>query len=148
MKRVILAVFSAGLMMSAAAAVAQDDAIETRQQIMEDIGKATGQGGKMAKGEMPYDQATAQEMFATIHAKIQEFPEHFPEGTETGGDTRAKETIWTDREKFEDQSAQLEQIAARYAEATPADLDSFKPAFGEMTKTCSSCHETFRLPKD
>ena len=129
-------------------AVAQDDPIQTRQQTMKDIGKATGMGAKMVKGETPFDQATAAEVFTTIHDGIVKFPEYFPEGSETGHDTAAKPEIWSDREGFEAAAAELEEVSAKYMDAVPADLDSFKTAFQEMTGECGDCHKEYRVKKD
>ncbi|ESR24846.1 c-type cytochrome [Lutibaculum baratangense] len=148
MKKALVAASAAFLAFAAVAAVAQDDPIETRQQIMKDVGKATGAGAKMAKAEEPFDAATAEEVFTTIHAKIEQFPQYFPEGSETGGDTEARPTIWSDREGFEKAADNLQQVAAKYMADVPQDLKTFRPAFAEMTRMCGACHEDYRVKKD
>lgn len=148
MRKLVLAASAACLAFSAAAAVAADDPIAARQQIMENVGKSTGVGGAMAKGEMEYDPVKAMLVFRAINASIIGFPELFPEGSETGGDTEAKPEIWSDRAGFEEAAAELEQASAQLIENVPQDLDSFRAAFSDMTKKCGGCHETYRVKKN
>ena len=55
----------------------------------------------MAKGEAPYDQAKAQEIFATYVDDRGEVPALFPDNSKTGGDTAALPKIWENKADFE-----------------------------------------------
>ncbi len=148
MQRAFIATVAACLVMTAAAAVAQDNPIEQRQQIMKHIGKAVGAGAKMAKGELPFDEKTAAEVFTTIKSEFPGFTDLFPDGTQTGNDTEAKATIWSDRDGFEKAADEMLQVASKYAANPPTTLDTFRPALGELGKKCGGCHETYRVKKD
>lgn len=148
MRNVLVAASAACLVLTVGTAFAADDPIADRQAIMENVGKATGVGGAMAKGEMDYDPVKAMLMFRTQNAAIIGFTELFPEGSETGGETEAKPEIWSDREGFEKRAADMREASAKLIENTPQDLESFRAAFKELTQTCGACHEDFRVKKD
>ena len=59
MLRTVLAV--AAITIGVSAVVAQSDPIAARKGLMKNVGAVTKTGGQMAKGEVPYDQAKAQE---------------------------------------------------------------------------------------
>ena len=71
--------------------------------------------GKMLEGESPFDAAAAMEAMKTWEAAADPFGDLFPEGTETGYDTAAKQTVWSDREGFE-------AALAAWAEAVDAAI--------------------------
>ncbi len=128
------------------AVVAQSDPIATRKQIMKNVGAAAKTGGGMAKGEAPYDQAKALEIFATFADAGAKMPGLFPEDSKTGGDTAALPAIWQNMADFK---GKFDKFAAdaKAAQASVKDLDSFKSAFGGITKNCGACHETYRAKK-
>ena len=87
MFRTVLAVTAIAVGITAVAA--QSDPIAARKQHMKDVGAQTKTGGGMAKGEVPYDQAKAQGIFATYVTAGDEAADLFPETSKTGGDTAA-----------------------------------------------------------
>lgn len=135
-----------GLLVAAGNAAAADP-IETRQAIMSSVGAAAKVSGEMAKGEIPYNTDVAMAAFATFAAAGLSYTSFFPDGSEAG-DTRAKDTIWTDREGFVAASEKLAADAGAAMEAKPADLDAFKAAFGNVAENCQSCHEEYRVPRN
>ena len=147
MRRLALSVAIVGVSGIAGHAIAADP-IETRQAIMSSVGAAAKVSGEMAKGEIPYNTDVAMSAFATIAAAGLSYPAFFPEGSEAGGDTRAKDTIWTDREGFVAASEKLAADASAAMAAKPADLDAFKTAFGSVAENCQSCHEEYRVPRN
>ena len=70
----------------------------------------------------------------------------FPETSKAGGETTAGPKIWEDqagfRKRFDDWAADI-----KTASAQTNDLDAFKVAFGNVTKACGGCHETYRIKK-
>lgn len=124
---------------------AADDPIATRKAIMSHVGAAARAGGNMMKGAAEFDAATAELVLRTMNAAALGFGELFPEGSETGGKTTASPKIWEDADGFK---AALEKFAADTASgvaAKPADLDSFKAAFGAAAANCGTCHQSYRI---
>lgn len=128
-------------------AFAADPQVE-RQELMEGVGKAAGTMAKMVKGETEFDQQAVIGALETISASIEEFPTHFPEGSETGHETEAAPTIWENKAEFEARAMDLKEAADAGLANPPTDLDSLKAMFGPLTKNCGACHEDFRLKKE
>ena len=127
---------------------AADDTIKTRQAIMDTVGTAAEAGGKMVKGEAPFDARVAQLALRAMNAASYGYGFYFPEGSETGGETEAAPKIWEDRNGFEAELAKFQQASAKAVAAKPADLASFRTSFGEVTQSCKSCHESYRIKKN
>ena len=99
MLRTVLAV--AAIAIGVTAVAAQSDPIAARKALMKDMGAQTKTGGGMAKGEVPYDQAKAQAIFATYVDVAAKMPSLFPETSKTGGDTAAlPRRSGTDKDDF------------------------------------------------
>ncbi len=133
--------------LAAGIAIAAQNPIGERKQLMKDNGEATKLVTAMLKGEKPYDAKQAETAMKYINASIAKFVALFPKGSETGDDTAAKPEIWTNKAEFESIAKQLDAVTAKAAAAAPGGLDSFKTAMAEVGKTCKACHEKFRLEK-
>jgi cytochrome c556 len=143
--------FAIGMVLACGAcigvAAAQGEVIKQRQAIMKDNGKAMGTVSKMAKGEAPYDATAAAKAMLEIKDSAVKFTTLFPEGSEKGGDTRAKPEIWKNKKDFEDWGKQLEDDASKAQAAAAGGLDSMKTAIAAVGKTCSGCHDDYRAPE-
>lgn len=135
------------LVLPAGALIARESPIEQRQELMKMNGRSAKTAGDMVKGEVPYDADAAAEAMRTIVADMEEFPTLFPEGTETGFETEAKATIWTDRDGFEAAAAKLREEAEAAAAAAEAGLEAFQVAFNQAAQNCRACHEEYRVRK-
>jgi cytochrome c556 len=144
MLRTVFAV--AAIAIGVTAVAAQSDPIAARRALMKNVGAVTKTGGQMVKGEVPYDQTKAQEVFATYVDASGKMPTLFPETSKTGGDTAALPTIWTGMDDFKAKFAKF-NADAKAAQSSVKDLDSFKASFGTVTKNCGGCHETYRAKK-
>ena len=144
MFRTVLAV--AAIAIGVTAVAAQSDPIAARKALMKEAGAQTKTGGGMAKGEAPYDQAKAQAIFASYVDAASKMPGLFPETSKTGGDTAALPAIWTNKADFDAKFTKF-GADAKAAQSSVKDLDSFKAAFGGLTKNCGGCHETYRVKK-
>jgi cytochrome c556 len=140
-----LSVLAAAAVVVSGVAVAQD-AIAKRKALMKAVGGATKESGQMVKGEIPYDAVKAKAHMETIAKSWGDFAAAFPKGTETGGETTAAPKIWQTFADFDAQGKAMAAAAAKAAGAT-ATVDSFKAAFGDVTKTCKSCHDDYRVKK-
>lgn len=132
----------------AGATVANADPIENRQMLMRAGGAAAKVSGEMIKGNIPFNRDVANLALNTFAAVGTSFIDFFPEDSKTGGDTHAKDTIWSDWDGFVAADAEYTDAASAALAAKPADLEAFKAAFAPIGKSCSSCHETYRVPYD
>jgi cytochrome c556 len=144
MYRSVLAV--AAIAIGVTAVAAQSDPIAARKALMKNVGAVTKTGGQMAKGEVPYDQTKAQEAFTTYVDAAGKMPSLFPDTSKTGGETAALPAIWSNKDDFSAKFAKF-GADAKAAQSSVKDLDSFKAAFGGVTKNCGGCHETYRAKK-
>lgn len=129
-------------------AIADSDPILTRQDLMEDTRDAAKVIGGMVKAEQPFDAEAAMAALETWKRTATEAGDLFPEGSDTGHDTEAKSTIWTDRAGFD---AKLEnfntQVDAAIA-ANPDTLEALGAVAGPVFKACKACHDGYRVEKE
>ncbi len=144
MIRTVLAV--AAIAIGVTAVAAQSDPIAARKALMKEQGAQTKTGGGMAKGDVPFDLAKAQAIFANYAETASKMPDLFPPTSKTGGETTASPKIWEDMAGFKAGFVKF-STEAKAAQTSVKDLDSFKAAFGGLTKNCGGCHETYRVKK-
>lgn len=137
-----------GVMSLATVYASAQDPISQRQAAMKAAGGAAGVAGKMLKGEMAYDAAVALDALTKINEVAQIYGSYFPEGSETGGKTRASPKIWEDKAGFDAAVAKFEMDSAAAVAAAPADIDAFKTAFGAIGANCGTCHKAYRLSRN
>ena len=85
--------------------VAGSDPIMSRQALMEDTRDAAKVIGGMLKQEQAFDAEAAMEAFKVWKTTALEAGDLFPDGSETGHETEAKASIWTDRDGFNEKMA-------------------------------------------
>lgn len=143
MKRILLAI---GAVAIGVTAVAAQDAIATRKQLMKENGREARIGSAMVKGEAPFDLAKAKAVFAAYADAADKMGTLFPADSKTGGETTASPKIWEAKADFD---AKLKKFGdeAKAAGAATKDLDSFKANFGTVMRNCGGCHETYRIKK-
>jgi len=142
--RTVLAV--AAVALGVTAVIAQQDPIAARKALMKANGQEAQLGGKMSKGEEPFDLAKAKKIFATFEDASAKAGALFPDNSKTGGDTAALPAIWENKADFEAKLAKL-GTDSKKAEGAVKDLDTFKAQFTEVTKNCGGCHQTYRQKK-
>lgn len=121
---------------------------EARHELMEQVGKAAKPIGKMFKGELEFDAAVAMESFKAWAEAATSFGDLFPAGSESGYDTEARETIWSDREGFDAVLAAWSEAVDAAIAANPQTLEELKPAAGPVFKQCKACHEEYRVEEE
>jgi cytochrome c556 len=147
MSRIVVLTALAALL-TAGTLFADSDPIAARQQLMEDTRDAAKVIGGMLKGEQPFDAEAALQAFEVWKTTAQKAGALFPAGSETGFDTEAKATIWTDRAGFEGELDNFaSQVDAALA-ANPDSLEALKGAAGPVFQACKSCHEGYRVEKE
>ena len=127
-------------------AFAQNDPIATRKATMKGVGEASAEVAKIAKGEAPFKLETVQTALSKMQAAAKIMPTLFPDTSKTGGETAALPKIWEAKADFEAKWEKLGADAAK-ASASIKDEASFKTAYGDVTKNCGGCHESYRAKK-
>jgi cytochrome c556 len=141
----------AAVALGVSVAVAQQDLIKERKQLMKGNADQAKIGAAMAKGEQPFDLEKARKIFATFEETAVKAPALFPPNSTdepTADDPySASPKIW---ENMDDFKAKFRKFGtdAKDAAAKVTDLDSFKAAFGNIGKNdCGGCHQDYRLKK-
>ncbi len=132
----------------ATVAFAGSDPIKERQHLMEETRDAAKVVGGMLKGKTEFDAEAAMAALRTWKKTATEAGDLFPEGSETGHDTEAKSTIWSDRAGFDEKMADFNTAVDAAIAAKPDSLDALKPVAGPIFDTCKGCHDGYRVEKD
>lgn len=148
MVRVIGIITALFLLFPLSQAMAGDSPQEQRHELMEDSKDVAKTIGGMLKGEVEFDAGAAMEGFKVWQGIGEDFGGLFPAGTETGHDTEARPTIWTDRAGFDEELAKFNTAVDAAIKANPTSLAELKPAAGLIFKSCKSCHEGYRVEEE
>ena len=135
-----------GTALPAAAQFAKpEDAIKYRQSALSVMGTHFGRIGAVVQGKAPYDPKATIEN-ANIVLAMSKLPYvAFVEGSDKGGNTKAKPEIWKESDKFQAGAKELQEQAVKLdAAAKSGNLDAIKVAFGDTAKTCKACHDNYR----
>lgn len=141
----VAAAFAVGL--SSVAALAQNNIIAERQQLMKGLGQAGRAPGAMLKGDQAFDLAAVQVSLKTFAESAKKAPSLFPAGTETGNDTAALPKVWTDKADFDAKWAKF-AADSEAAQVAIKDEASFKSTFPNVVRACGGCHEGYRAKKN
>ena len=132
----------------ATVAFAGSDPIQKRQHLMEETRDAAKLVGGMLKGNTAFDAEAAMAALKTWKNTATKAGDLFPEGSETGHDTEAKSTIWSDRAGFDEKMADFNTAVDVAIAAKPDSLEALKPVAGPIFNTCKGCHDGYRVEKD
>jgi cytochrome c556 len=151
MTRTVFAIIT--LVLGLSVAIAQEDPIKARKDLMKANGDAAKTAAAMAKGEQPFDLAAAQKIFATFEDAAAKMPNLYPDsskseaGSPAADDFSPSPKVWEDTTDFKARFAKF-GADAKAAAASVKDLDGFKAAIGNIGKNdCGGCHQTYRLKK-
>jgi len=140
----------AALALGVATVFAQSDVNAARKEFMKDYRKfGDNTVSRMARDQMPYDQAKVDEAMAHFAETAAKIPSLFPAGGFQG--PVADSNYFAAAKAFENQSdiqARTEKFAKDIADAKGKirDLASLKEIWLPLyDKNCSSCHEAYRL---
>jgi len=147
MKLLVAAFF----LVAAAAFVAETEAqtnpnqqVAVRKGAMNLQAKYAGPLFGMARGAVPYDARIVQRNADYLVALVQMPWEDFQPNSIGIPNTRAKDAILKDPEKFKKLMDTLQSDVQKLAAAARGgDLNAVKPAAQAMGRTCNSCHESF-----
>jgi len=122
-----------------------EDAIRYRQSVMTIMNYHLGQMGAVVTGKKPYEKkafsrnAAIVEMLATLPWQAFMTP-----GSDKGK-TALKPVAFREKNKFMAKAKALETETRKLAKAAASgNFNAVKDQFGEVGKSCKSCHDTFR----
>lgn len=116
-----------------------------RHEGMEKVGKTMKSLARAVKAD-PLDMAAIKANAATMDGLAQKSANWFPAGTgpETGK-TGAKPAIWENPKDFAAKVAAWQSAAGKFHKAAASgDAAATKAAFGDLGKSCKSCHDDYR----
>lgn len=142
---VIIALFISVL---ALPALASEDPVKERHEMMEGVRDGAKTIGGMIKGEKEFDAEQAMEALLVWQKASEEFGDLFPEGSYTGDPDTAREELWSDREGFEKLLAQFGDLVNQAIEANPQSAEALGASAGPVFKNCKKCHEGYRIEGD
>lgn len=142
---------AAGLICSAGIALAHTGAtgvVKMRMEMMSEIADSMKTIGGMIKGTTGYDAVSAATAARTIRDHAGKISEMFPAGS-TEKPSEALPAIWENPGEFMRIANELEASADRLASRSSlaGESSAIKQEFIAVGKTCSACHEKFRLKK-
>lgn len=143
---------AAAIALGVSVAVAQQDVVKERKELMKHNGAAAKMGADMIKGDKPFDMAEVHKIFAAFQDAATKMPDLYPASSkdETGADAdkfSPTPKVWEDMADFK---ARFDKLAAdaKAADASVKDLATFKTALGNIGKNdCGGCHRIYRAEK-
>lgn len=122
-----------------------EDAIKYRQSVMNIIGYHMGQMGAVVMGKKPYEKqefshhTTIEEMLSTLPWEA-----FMTAGTDKGK-TAFKSSAFSEKDKFMAKAKTFETETQKLVKAAAGDdFNAIKAQYGEVGKSCKSCHEDYR----
>jgi cytochrome c556 len=122
-----------------------EDAIKYRQSALFVMGQHFTRLAAMAQGKIPFEAKAAADNAALVET-LSKLPwAAFGEGTDQGGNTKAKPEVWTDNAKFKEAAEKMQaEVIKLAAAAKTGKLEDLKTAVGATGGTCKNCHDNFR----
>lgn len=122
-----------------------EDAIKYRQSALFVMGQHFTRLAGMAQGKIPFDAKAAADNAAVVEAMSKLPWAAFGEGTDQGGNTKAKPEVWSDPGKFKEAADKMmAEVVKLNAAAKTGKLDDLKAAVSATGGSCKNCHDNFR----
>ena len=141
---------TAAAVIGLSSAVAQSDKLPSTKLMSEQSQYLYRGLNLMVKGETPYDQGKADELFGKLIETAAKIPAAFPESSKGHAppDARysASPKVWENKADFEAHAAKLAKTL-HDNRSKAKTLDGLKAAYSEVNGACNSCHDTYRLRK-
>jgi cytochrome c556 len=123
--------------------------VKERMQLMKGMGDAMKTMGAMFKGEAPFEPDVVAEEAAHLAEHARKIPEVTPAGS-IDHPSEALPIIWQDWDGYVESAEMLAERGTVLVEiaSNGADPKETRAQFLEVSKTCGTCHDKFRRPKD
>ena len=117
-----------------------------RQAILTLVKSNVGALGAMNKGAIPFNAETIQTNSLRLEQLSLMLKDYFV--TDTSGfdvETEALDKIWGNKADFNDKITALTAAASNLnKDAKAGDTSQFKPAIGQVFKSCKGCHDNYK----
>ena len=117
-----------------------------RQAILTLVKSNVGALGAMNKGAIPFNAETIQTNSLRLEQLSLMLKDYFV--TDTSGfdvETEALDKIWANKADFNDKITALTAAASNLNKVAKAgDTSQFKPAIGQVFKSCQGCHDNYK----
>jgi cytochrome c556 len=122
-----------------------EDAIKYRQSVMTIMGYHMGKMGAVVSGKKPYEKQEFSHN-ATIIETLSTLPwEAFMTAGSDKGKTALKSSALREKDKFMAKAKTFETEIRKLVKAAAGDdFNAVKAQFGEVGKSCKSCHDDYR----
>ena len=152
MPRLFVAVVALAGLVTALPAAAQfarpEQAIKYRQSAMALQNNHLGRLFAMTSGRAPFDAKVAAEQIEIVAMLNRMQFVAFIDGSEKGGNTRAKPEVWSEKDKFAAAVAKSQDdVLKLVAAGKSGSLDQIKAAVGAVGQSCKGCHDVFQVPQ-
>jgi cytochrome c556 len=119
---------------------------EYRQAILKLVKSNVGALGAMNKGAIPFNAQTLQTNAVRLEQLSLMLEDYFATDTTSFDvDTAALDKIWANQADFKDKINALTAAATNLNKvATAGDTSKFKPAIGQVFKSCKGCHDNYK----
>ena len=144
-----IALMIAALLASTTSAQAEEpeNYIKYRQAMMTAIGGHNGAATQIMRGKVDPEGDLVMHANA-LAALSSDIPGLFPEGSDFG-ETKAKDEIWSQWDKFEQAANEAKMATAAFSEAVSSgDADRIAKTFKDVGDSCKGCHKEFRQKDD
>ena len=122
------------------------DVTAFRQAILTLVKSNVGALGAMNKGAIPFNVDMMQTNSLRLEQLSLMLEDYF--ATDTSGfdvDTAALDKIWENQADFKDKISALTAAASNLNKVAKAgDTTQFKPAIGQVFKSCKGCHDNYK----
>lgn len=143
--RAVLAALT--LLLAVSAGIAHEGAtgvVKERMDAMSSMSRASKTLSEMFKGERKYDPAVAARLATEIASHADKLRDMFPPGS-TAAPSKTLPSAWSDRKRFLEAFDALKSEARKLAGLAPgASQREAMVQFFKMSRTCSSCHRSYR----
>ncbi len=161
--RTVAALFAVAVVGTIGQSIAHTGAtgiVKERMEAMKTLGDHAKVVGNMLKAKTPFDLSAVEAASSAFIEHGEHIPMLFPDTkmSRTGSKTEALPAIWSNWEdftalatKFTEDSRIFASVVSELnsgAQTASEQSRAVRVAFFKATKSCSGCHERFRLDKD
>lgn len=122
-----------------------EDAIRYRKAVMTVIGQHFGRIAAVVKGQSPYSKDEVERNAAVLRTMSELSWEAVMMPGSDKGDTTLSALAMKEQDKFMVVAQQFESAVKKLEQtAKSGDFEAVKAQFGEVAKSCKTCHSTYR----
>jgi len=146
--KIFTSVVTVSLLLMSSLSFADDrteDPIESRQNLMKNMGKSMKVLGPIYAYKIPFNVPIVMKSADSLveHANTEYLLDSFPEGS-LAEDSKSKIEIWNNWEEFSEMMSDLETNANNFKQVASMGLEDSVTAFKQLTESCSACHKKYR----